>query len=294
MKTKLHIFKVVAEHLSFTKASERLFISQPAVSKTIKNLEEAYKSNFFIRKRNSIELTDDGKAFLIYVNRILSIYDEMEQQFLLLKDALPENIHFGVSTTAANYIIPKILAKFSMQYPQVHFEITSGNSEEIESLILNEHLNFGITEGKNTNKQLHFKKFIKDEIVLVTNVRNTSIKNNTIDKSTIQHLPLLERELGSGTRDIIHDILKENNITNLNTTLHLNSTEAIKNYLYHSDSYAFLSIHSLTEDLTSNKLKIIDIKDISMERWFYFVSRTGYNSKVMEFFEKFVRSNYNF
>ena len=71
MKTKLHIFKVVAEQLSFTKASELLFISQPAVSKTIKNLEEAYKSHFFIRRRNSIELTDDGKAFLIYVNRIL-------------------------------------------------------------------------------------------------------------------------------------------------------------------------------------------------------------------------------
>ena len=290
----MHIFKVVAEHLSFTKASERLFISQPAVSKTIKNLEEAYKSNFFIRKRNSIELTEDGKAFLIYVDRILSIYDEMEQQFLILKDTLPENIHFGVSTTAANYIIPKILAKFSMQYPQVHFEITSGNSEEIESLILNEHLNFGITEGKNTNKQLHFKKFIKDEIVLVTNVQNTSIKNNTIDKSALQQLPLVERELGSGTRNIIYDILKENHIADLNTTLHLNSTEAIKNYLYHSDSYAFLSIHSLTEDLTSNKLKIIDIKDISMERWFYFASRTGYNSKVMEYFEKFVRSNYNF
>ena len=290
----MHIFKVVAEHLSFTKASERLFISQPAVSKTIKNLEEAYKSNFFIRKRNSIELTEDGKAFLIYVDRILSIYDEMEQQFLILKDTLPENIHFGVSTTAANYIIPKILAKFSMQYPQVHFEITSGNSEEIESLILNEHLNFGITEGKNTNKQLHFKKFIKDEIVLVTNVQNTSIKNNTIDKSALQQLPLVERELGSGTRNIIYDILKENHINDLNTTLHLNSTEAIKNYLYHSDSYAFLSIHSLTEDLTSNKLKIIDIKDINMERWFYFVSRTGYNSKVMEYFEKFVRSNYNF
>ncbi len=293
MKTKLHIFKVVAEHLSFTKASERLFISQPAVSKTIKNLEEAYKSNFFIRRRNSIELTEDGKAFLIYADRILSIYDEMEQQFLNVKDALPAKIHFGVSTTAATYIIPRILAKFRMQYPQVNFEITSGNSEEIESLILNEHLNFGITEGKNTNKQLHFKKFIKDEIVLVTNVRNTAIKN-TIDKSTMQQLPLLERELGSGTREVIYEILKENNVTNLNTILHLNSTEAIKNYLYHSDSYAFLSIHSVSEDLTNNKLKIIDVKDICMERWFYFVSRTGYNSKVMDYFEKFVRSNYNF
>lgn len=294
MKTKLHIFKRVAEQLSFTKASELLFISQPAVSKTIKNLEECYKSNFFIRRRNSIELTEDGKAFLIYVNRILSIYSEMDNQFLNLKNELPEHIQFGASTTVANYILPKILVKFRTQYPQVHFDIKSGNSEHIETLILNEHLNFGITEGKNTNRQLHFKKFIKDEIVLVTNVKNTSIKNNTINKVTLQELPLIERELGSGTRDVIYEILKENKIQKLNTILHLNSTEAIKNYLYHSDSYALISINAVSEDLMSNKLKIIDIKDMAMERWFYFVSRTGYHSKIMEYFERFANSNYNF
>src|SRR5690606_27564175 len=163
-------------------ASELLFISQPAVSKTIKNLEETYKSNFFVRKRNSIELTEDGQIFLNYVNRILEIYNELDNQFLNLTDELPEHIRFGASTTAATYIIPKLLANFRSQYPKVHFEIMSGNSEEIENLILNEHLNFGITEGKNTNRQLHFKKFIKDEIVLVTNVKNTSIRNSIVDK----------------------------------------------------------------------------------------------------------------
>lgn len=294
MKTKLHIFKVVAEQLSFTKASERLFISQPAVSKTIKNLEETYKSNFFIRRRNSIELTEDGKAFLNYANRILSIYNEMENQFLQLENASIKEITFGASTTVANYIIPKIVAKFKTQYPQVRFNITSKNSEEIEHLILNEQLNFGITEGKHSNPQLHFKKFIKDEIVLVTNARNNKVKNNVVDQSTLQHLPLVEREIGSGTRDVINANLKEKKINKLNITLSLNSTEAIKNYLYHSDSFAFLSINSLSEDLMNNKLKIIDIKDLSIERWFYFVSRTGYHSKVMEDFEKFTRFSYNF
>lgn len=293
MKTKLHIFKVVAEQLSFTKASERLFISQPAVSKTIKNLEEAYKSNFFIRRRNSIVLTEDGKVFLNYANRILSIFNEMDNQFLRLGDGLPKEIAFGVSTTVANYIIPKIVAKFRMQHPQIHFDITSGNSEGIEKLILSEQLNFGITEGKHSNQQLHFEKFIKDEIVLVTNARNTLIKNNVVDQSTLETLPIVEREIGSGTRDVINNKLKEKHI-HLNLILRLNSTEAIKNYLYHSDSYAFLSIHSVSEDLMNNKLKIVDIKEISIERWFYFVSRTGYNSKVMEDFEKFVRFNYNF
>lgn len=294
MKTKLHIFKIVAEKLSFTKTSELLFISQPAVSKTIKNLEETFKSNFFIRRRNSIELTDNGKIFLIYVNRILKIYNEMENQFLDLKDALPEQIQFGASTTVANYILPKILATFKIQYPLIHFDIKSGNSEEIEGLILNEQLQFGITEGKNTNRQLHYSKFIKDEIVLVTSVKNNTIKNNSIDKAALQELPIVGRELGSGTRDIIYKTLEENNIDQLNITIHLSSTEAIKHYLYHSDSYALLSINAVSEDLITNKLKIIDVKDITMERWFYFVSRVGYQSKIMTHFENYARSNYNF
>lgn len=294
MKTKLHIFKVVAEQLSFTKASELLFISQPAVSKTIKNLEESYKSNFFIRKRNSIVLTEDGSIFLAYVNRVLAIYKEMDQHFLEASNAIPQHIHFGVSTTAANYILPKLLAKFQHQFPQVHFEIKSGNSEEIERLILEEHLNFGITEGKNSNRQLFFKKFIKDEIVLVTNAKNATLKGNAISKSQLQELPIVEREKGSGTRDIIYETLKANNIKDLNIILHLNSTEAIKNYLYHSNSYALISINAVSEDLMANKLKIIDIKDVSMERWFYFVSRMGFHSATMEFFEKFMFSSHNF
>ena len=154
MKTKLHIFKVVANHLSFTKASEQLFLSQPAVSKTIRNLEETYKITLFLRKRNSIELTNEGKAFLIYTNKILDIYTEMENQFLHQNNTFPEVINFGVSTTVANYIIPKVIAKFRTQFPKVKFEITSGNSDDIEELILNQKLNFGIIEGKNTNRKL--------------------------------------------------------------------------------------------------------------------------------------------
>ena len=74
MRTKLQIFKVVAKHLSFTKAAEQLYLSQPAVSKAIKSLEEEFKTTLFVRKRNAIELTAEGKAFLIYAQKILGIY----------------------------------------------------------------------------------------------------------------------------------------------------------------------------------------------------------------------------
>ncbi len=294
MKTKLHIFKTVANSLSFTKAAEQLFISQPAVSKSIRNLEEEYKVTLFLRKRNSIELTSHGKAFLIYTNKILEIYSEMENQFLHQNEKFPDLINFGVSTTVANYIIPKIIAKFRIQFPNTNFRITSGNSEDIEELILNQVLNFGIIEGKNTNRKLQFNKFIKDEIVLVTNAKNNTFKKGAIGVKTLLEIPIIERESGSGTKEIVHDFLKKHKIKKLNTVVTLNSTEAIKNYLFHSDNYAFISISAITDELVSNKLKIIDVEDLRIERWFYFVSRTGYQSNLMDSMKKYISDNHNF
>ncbi|PCI31864.1 MAG: LysR family transcriptional regulator [Flavobacteriaceae bacterium] len=294
MKTKLHIFKTVAHYASFTKAAERLFISQPAVSKAIRNLEEAYKSTFFIRKRNSIELTDEGKVFLTYVHRILSVHAEIDDHFLTSKNTQPSEIKFGVSTTVASYVIPKVIANFRTQFPQTSFDIKSGNSEAIENLILSQELDFGITEGKNTNQQLQFSQFVKDEIVLVANTNNKRFKNDIVDKKMLQKLPFVMRELGSGTRDVIHSVLKTHQIPSLQTVVTLNSTEAIKHYLYYSDNYAFISIHAVAEDLLANKLKIIDVKGFTIERWFYFVSRTGYQSVLMDQFERFAKNNYNF
>ncbi|MBD1263051.1 LysR family transcriptional regulator [Maribacter polysiphoniae] len=294
MKTKLRIFKIVATHLSFTKAAEQLFISQPAVSKAIRNLEDEYRTTLFLRKRNSIALTSEGKAFLVYTNKILEIHDEMEQRFLHQKEQFPDIINFGVSTTLANYIIPKVIAKFRVQFPKTNFNITSGNSDDIATLILNQELNFGITEGKNTNRKLHFTQFIKDEIVLVTHATNNAFKKGSMNMETLQEIPMVMREMGSGTREIVFEYLSRNNIKKLNTVVTLNSTEAIKNYLFHSDNYAFISINAITDELMNNKLKIIDVKDLTIERWFYFVSRTGFQSDLIRFFENYILNTYNF
>lgn len=294
MRTKLHVFKTVATSLSFTKAAEQLFISQPAISKSIRNLEEAFKITLFLRKRNSIELTSDGKAFLIYTNKILDIYAEMEHQFMYQNKDFPNIINFGASTTLANYIIPKVISKFRLQFPNTKFQITTGNTDEIEELILNQKLDVGIIEGKNTNRKLQFSTFITDEIVLVTSSKNNTFKKGIIDLNILQEIPIITREIGSGTKEIIFEHLGKHHIKKLNTVATLNSTEAIKNYLFNSSDYAFISIHAVTEDLVNDKLKIIDIKGLEIKRWFYFVSRTGYQSNLMTYLEKYFLNNYNF
>jgi len=294
MRTKIQIFQIVAKQLSFTKAAEQLHLSQPAVSKAIKNLEQEFKTTFFIRRSNAIELTDEGKSFLVYANKLLSIYAEMEEVFTYKHETFPELINLGVSTTLSNYIIPKVIAKFNKQFPKTRFNVTDGNTEQIQDLILNGDIDFAITEGSNSNPKLNFKKFIKDEIVLVTNSNNYQLKNDTVELEKLQQIPIISREEGSGTKEIIDGYLLKSGIRRLNVWGTFSSTEAIKNYLYHSDQYALISIHAITDDLKNNKLKIIDIKNLSIERWFYFVRRTGFLSSTTDYLEQFIRTNYNF
>ncbi|WP_167597585.1 LysR family transcriptional regulator [Leeuwenhoekiella sp. ZYFB001] len=294
MRTKLQIFKVVAKHLSFTKAAEQLYLSQPAVSKAIKSLEEEFKTTLFVRKRNAIELTAEGKAFLIHTQKILSIYAEMDEQFTHKNEAFPETIDMGVSTTLSDYVIPQVIAQYNLRFPKTKFSIRAANTEYIEKLILEEEIHFGITEGNTNNNKLSYTKFLKDEIVLVTNATNTSIKENAIALKKLKDLPLVSRESGSGTREVIDSFLQQHQIKSIDRNILFNSTEAIKNFLYHSEHFALLSIHSVADDLKNNRLKIIDIKNFSIERWFYFVRRTGYLSKNIDYLERFIQKRNNF
>ncbi|WP_299782105.1 LysR family transcriptional regulator [uncultured Formosa sp.] len=293
MKVKFKIFKEVASHLSFTKAAEVLNLSQPAVSKTIRSLEDTYKKTFFTRLGNNIELTPDGLDFLEYINKILTLHADLDNHFLTLNQDEEKHIKFGASSTLADFILPQVLAKSNKNTPNTTIQLISGNTEYIEHLITSLELDFGIIEGSSHNKQLHYEKFIKDEIVLVTSANNPKFKTGVLQLSDLENLPMVEREYGSGTREIIYKKLHEYGIKQLKSSVTLNSTIAIKNYLYHSKSYALLSIHSVSDDLINNKLKVIDIQNFNFERWFYFVSRQGYQSKTKDFFEKLVKLNHN-
>lgn len=293
MKHKLRIFIKVAQHLSFTLASRELNLSQPAVSKTISKLEEDYETTFFNRSRNAISLTSDGKIFLDYAYKIAELFDELENSFLLKKSDSSLEFNMGLSTTISTYIMPRILAKIQQNSPATKFKITSGNTNEIEQKILDKQLDFGIVEGKSSNQLLNYTKFIKDEIVLVTSANNPSTKTS-ITKKQLSQVPFASRELGSGTRDIIESVLKRNHIQKLNKVITLNSTEAIEQYLHYSNAYALLSIHAVTEKLVHNKLRIVDIKGLNFERKFYFVSRTGFQSRKMDLLFKLIKTNHNF
>jgi DNA-binding transcriptional LysR family regulator len=292
---RLKVFQTVADKLSFTKAAHELFITQPAITKHINELEKQIRHPLFIRHGNSISLTSEGELLLRYSRKIMSLYYEFDDELNSLQKHQSGHLRIGASTTIAQYILPRILAELKKSYPDVEYTLINDNSERIEQLLTGSKIDIGMIEGNTTLPQLHYEPFVNDEIVLVTGVNNKKLKQPEISTEVVKTLPLVIREAGSGTLKIVEQALEKHQIKrkDLKVEMQLGSTESIKQYLIHSQASAFLSIHSVVEELTSHKLKVIEIKGCTINRTFKFVSQHGQHARLMNLFKQYCTKWYN-
>lgn len=289
---RLKVFHTVASRLSFTKASEELNISQPAVTKHIKETENQLNTKLFDRKGTSIQLTQSGKILFEYAEKIRNIFRDLEFEINQINQQHKGKLIIGASTTIAQYILPEILAKFNSYYKDIKIELLTHNTETISTLLKDGKIDLGMIEGESQSSLFEYKAFKADEIVLVAKA-NHSLVNKNLGLKDLYTLDFIFREQGSGTQEFIQNRLKEKgiNIEEINTVIQLGSSESIKNYLLHSDCMAFLSISTVLNELKNNILSIIDIKNFSIERNFHFILPKGEQSELIKLFLKHV--NYN-
>ncbi len=284
---RLEVFLSVARNLSFTKASNELFISQPAISKHIGELESIYGIQLFERANNRIELTQDGRIFLKYAEDIHNKYRELQYEMSLLSNKNRGILKIGASTTISQYLLPAILSKFKSEYPDIQLSLISGNSEYIENLISNHVVDLGIVEGINQKREYKYTLLEEDELVLVKATKYVTKEEVTLQELT--QLPLVVREDGSGTLEVIYKLLKDQGIkaTDLNIIMRLGSSESIKRFIVDGNSYAIISIAAIIDELKRNELSIIDIKDVNIKRDFSFITNNGSQDKLVEKFIQF-------
>ncbi|MEO6520616.1 MAG: LysR substrate-binding domain-containing protein [Mucilaginibacter sp.] len=292
---RLKVFHTVAQRLSFTKAAAELFITQPAVTKHIKELELQLNVQLFRRNGSSIMLTSAGKILQQYAEKIFQTYTELETELAQLNNLEAGTLHIGASTTVAQTILPKLLALFKKTYPLVNFTFTQANTDQITQLVLTEKIDIAIVEGAAHYPQIAYAPFAKDEIVLVTRANNQLSKKAGITPKQLLNIPLILREAGSGTLDIIFNALNHVGINpkDLHIEIQLESSIAIKQYLLYSETATFLSIRSVVSELKYNELSIIEIKGMGIFRTFQFIQLHGKNSKLIDLFKRFCLVNYN-
>jgi DNA-binding transcriptional LysR family regulator len=295
MDFRLKVFYTVALRLNFTKAATELYITQPAVSKHIQELEETYKTKLFERNGSKIALTPAGEILLKHTKNIFEIYREIDfdmSSFISERQGL---LRLGTSTTISQYIISPVLARFHQKQKEIKVNLLNGNTEQIENALLHKEIEIGIVEGQSKNQSIKYVQFLKDELVLVCNSNNPLAKQNEISLEDLKSLQFITRERGSGTLEVIEYALKQVGVkfSDLQIEMQLGNTESIKSYLLNSDCFAFMSIHAVDKELKSNELIVLDVENLSIERYFYIITLLGKSDPLSELFIQNISSYYN-
>lgn len=286
---RLKVFQSVAKNLSFTKASQELFVSQPAITKHIQELETCYQTRLFDRQGNKISLTEAGKLLLEHSERILEDYKRLEYEMHLLHNEYMGELKLGASTTLAQYVLPPLLANFIGKFPQVNLSLLNGNSRGIEAALQEHRIDLGLVEGIFRLPNLKYTTFLQDELVAVVCTGSKLTLPDEITPEDLLHIPLVLRERGSGTLDVFERALSEHNmkLSSLNVLMYLGSTESIKLFLEHTDCMGIVSIRSVDRELLAGQLRVIELKGMSMSREFNFVQLQGQESGLSQVFMQF-------
>lgn len=287
------VFLTVAERLSFSKAAEDLFISQPAVTKHIKTLEQQHNMRLFERKGHHIRLTEAGQISYSHLKAIQQQYKEMEYSLGQLQKVFKGRIRLGVSSTIAQYVIPQLLAAFYKTYPQIRLSMYSSNSQQAEQMLIENKVDMILVENAKSDTHLKYTAFMEDELIAVSYARSSLRKN--ISLNTLINTPIVLREKGSGTLEVIRHALHSKHISldMMNIVLHLGSTESIKRFLLNFDGMAIISARAIDKELENKTLQTHSLQDVSMCRAFRYATKQGQSSQAVQLFTQFL-TNYNF
>ena len=271
---RLKVFRAVAEHLNFHRAAEYLFLTQPAVTLQIKALEEDLGVRLFDRAGGQISLTRHGSSLLGYARKIAALAAEAEQEIGCKDGKVSGELLLGVSTTIAQYVLPRLLGAFLAEYPAIQFSLQSGNTSEIVELLLDGKVAIGLIEGPAGDRGIRSEPFMKDELVLIT---PGQFELDQLSASQFVASALLMREQGSGSRRVVENALEKAGfkLKSFKKIIDLDSTEAIKSAVEVGLGVGFVSRWAISKELELGTLKVAHVSGITITRDFALITRTG-------------------
>lgn len=289
------VFITVAENLNFSKAAKDLNISQPAVTKHIKELEDRYNTNLFERKGNKVYLTQAGEKVYNAFKQIAQQYRELDFEIGQIHNSISGEFKIGASSTIAQYLIPKTIASFHKRYPKIQIYLMNGNSFEMEKLLLENKVDIALVENHSSQSGIKYKNFLDDELIVITGANSVHAKRESITKEDLAQIPIVLREQGSGTLEVIKEAFAKQSIDidSINTLIHLGSTESIKNFLLDFDGLAIISEKAVMTELYLKTHVKLKVNGFTIPRKFRLAYKLGHKSQQVELFENFL-SSYNF
>jgi DNA-binding transcriptional LysR family regulator len=289
---KLKVFCIVAETKSFSRASEIIRLTQPAVSLQIQALEEMYGTKLFNRSGCVITLTQAGEMLYKYAKEINGLYASAEKEIGGVTGLVKGVISVGASSTIGNYVLPSVVSDFKRRYPKVGVHIHVGNTKAVVEFLNTGSVDIGLVEGDVNKQKLVIEKLIPDEMVLIMSPYHHLAKKSSVSIMELSKEPLIMREDGSGTRQAIEKYLSKHGIPhqNLKISLIMGSTESIKGAVEEGLGISILSRWASKKEVRYGSLKNAVFKEEKFVRDFSLVTRKSKEpSHTIEQFMGFLR-----
>jgi DNA-binding transcriptional LysR family regulator len=288
---RLQVFYTVAKQLSFTKAAELLYMTQPAVTFQVKQLEEHFNTRLFERSHSKISLTPAGEVALEYAEKILNLTNEMETRIGELTGQVSGTLLVGASTTIAEYMLPRLLGDFKAQYPNVHARLTVANSETIESKVADHTLDVGLIEAPSHHPQLTSGVCGEDELVAICAPTDEMARLKSVTPAQLAEMPYVSREDGSGTREVVDEYFRGNSVQpdDLHIAMELGSREAIKGAVEAGLGIAIVSRATIAKEVKLGDLVAVPLEPRLIRPLSLVYAKEKFRSRLLQTFLDFVK-----
>ena len=267
---RLHVFRMVAEFQSITKAARVLHLSQPAVTKHIQLLEDELHIALFTRSANGMVLTQAGVIYLQHVQQVAQAHERVAQHLRGPAGVLTGRLRLGTNKTVLAYYLPDILVAFKKRYPSVTCEILDGNTDTVVGALLDQHIDLALIEGPCQRPEIQKQTFLEDDIIWIAapNDPIAAIKYPTVQ--AVLRRPVILRELGAGSRQFMDQALRQLRVPSerQNVVQEIPSPEGIKRLVAAGVGIGYVFRLGVEPELASGRLVRINCAKLTIRRPF--------------------------
>lgn len=267
---QLHVFLVAAETLNFTQAAQQLQMTQPSVSQHVQALEEHFDLQLFLRSGRSIELTDAGMALIPLAREMVYLSTHLEEMMASLKGNIHGHLVVGCSTSTGRYLLPKMLASFHHQFPQVRATCQVTTQAQALQMLNEGKVHLALASDPPFAQDMEFRKITRESVILIAPARHPWAKRKKIDLQDLDAADFILPEEGSETHSAVREGLAElgYSIYQLKNLVSLGSLEAIALSVQEGLGVGFVP-ELIVKRLVQNKVVTVEIEGLKIGRDVY-------------------------
>jgi DNA-binding transcriptional LysR family regulator len=284
---QLQVFASVARHLNHSRAAEELYLSQPAVSMQIKQLEQSVGLPLLEQVGKQLHLTEAGREMLHYSSSITQQLAEMEEVFNAMKGLEHGHLNISVVSTA-NYFMPQLLAKFIKAHPKIQVSLSVANRDAVIKQLTDNIADLAIMGQPPEGTDMLAEAFMQNPLVVIAAPAHPLARTKKIQPKQLAKETFLLREQGSGTRGVVERFFASHHLS-LPAHMEMDTNEAIKQSVQAGMGIGIISRHGIELELETKRLVVLDVEHFPIVRHWHIVHRKDKRpSTAAQEFERFL------